>query len=219
MFIGHYGVAFAAKKLAPKTSLGTLFIGAQLIDLLWPIFLLLGIEHVRLEPGNTAVTPLDFYDYPFSHSLVGCLFWSLLLFFVYYIIKRNLRNSLILGGCVLSHWVLDFITHRPDLPLSPGLHYLFGLGLWNNLWISVIAELLIFTAGIYIYLRTTYALNKTGSISLWVLIVILLLIYFSNIFGPPPPNVQVIAIAGNASWLFVLWAYWIDRNRSAISEI
>src|SRR3989339_1594487 len=123
MFIGHYAVALAAKKGAPKASLGTLFIAAQLVDLLWPLFLLLGLEHVKIDPGNTAITPLNFNDYPLSHSLLMSIVWSLLFGGVYYLIKRNKKTSVILGLCVFSHWVLDFITHRPDLPLAPGVEF------------------------------------------------------------------------------------------------
>src|SRR3989339_132004 len=120
MFIGHYAVALAAKKGAPKVSLGTLFIAAQLVDLLWPLFLLLGLEHVRIDPGNTAFTPLDFYDYPITHSLVGAVGWSMLLGGVYYGFRRERKSAVVIGLVVFSHWILDLITHRPDLPLGLG---------------------------------------------------------------------------------------------------
>ena len=129
MFIGHYAVALGAKKAAPRVSLGTLLLASQFIDLLWPIFLLLGLEHVRIAPGNTVFTPLDFYDYPISHSLLAVLGWSVGFGLVYYAVRRSGRNALILGAIVLSHWVLDFISHRPDLPLIPGMETRVGLGL------------------------------------------------------------------------------------------
>ena len=132
MFIGHYAVALGAKKISPTVSLGTLFPASQFIDLLWPIFLLLGLEHVRIDPGNTVFTPLDFYDYPISHSLLAVLGWSLGFGLLYYAVQRSGRNALILGALVLSHWVLDFISHRPDLPLIPGMETRVGLGLWNS---------------------------------------------------------------------------------------
>ncbi len=213
MFIGHFAVAFAAKKAAPKTSLGTLFMAAQLIDLLWPLFLLLGFEHVRIEPGNTAVTPLNFYDYPFTHSLVGAVGWSILLAFLFFIIRRDKQTSLLIGLVALSHWLLDAISHRPDLLLFPGSNIQIGLGLWNSFAATVIVELGMFLAAVIIYMKTTATKDKIGNYSLWILAGFLVGIYFANLFGPPPPSVQAIAITGNAGWLIVLWGYWIDRHR------
>lgn len=218
MFLGHYAVALAAKKAAPGTSLGTLFIGAQFIDLLWPILLVAGVEHVRLDPGNTAVTPLDFYNYPFSHSLTGVVIWSVLVGGVYFAFRRYRRGALVLGAAVLSHWVLDLLTHRPDLPLTFSGEARAGFGLWNSLPFTLIVELGLFAAGVIFYLRATSAKDRVGRYALWALILVLAGIYVMNLFGPPPPNVEMIGIAGNAGWLFVLWAYWVDRHRSAVSH-
>ncbi len=216
MFIGHYAVALAAKKAAPKTSLGTLFIGAQLVDLLWPLFLLAGVEHVRLDPGNTAVTPLDFYDYPISHSLLGTALWALLFGVLYFAIRKYRTGAIVAGLCVLSHWVLDFLTHRPDLPLTFRGEQRFGLGLWNSIPGTLIVELGMFIVGILIYVRTTKKKDRIGSLAFWGLMGIILVIYFSNLFGPPPPEPGVIAIAGNAAWLFIIWAYWADKHRTPV---
>lgn len=218
MFLGHFAVALAAKKTAPKASLGTLFIGAQFIDLLWPILLVAGVEHVRLDPGNTVVTPLDFYNYPFSHSLTGVVIWSVVVGGVYFAFRRYRRGALVLGAAVLSHWVLDLLTHRPDLPLTFSGDARAGFGLWNSLPFTLIVELGLFAAGVVFYLRTTSAMDRVGSYALWALILVLAGIYVMNLFGPPPPNVEMIGIAGNAGWLFVLWAYWVDRHRSAVSD-
>ncbi len=214
MFLGHYAVALGAKKAAPKVSLGTLFLAAQLVDLLWPLLLLLGLEHVRISPGITVVTPLDFYDYPFTHSLLGALFWSLALGLVYFAIRREPRTAMIVGAAVFSHWILDFLTHRPDLPLGFGGVY-FGLGLWNSMAGTVMVEGLLYVAGIALYVRTTKARDRVGSLGFWILIAVLTVIYIANLFGPPPPEVSMIAIAGNAAWLFVIWAYWVDKHREA----
>jgi hypothetical protein len=215
MFIGHYAVALAAKKAAPKISLGTLFLAAQFIDLLWPILLLLGIEHVRIDPGNTAFTALDFYDYPISHSLLAVIGWSLAFGSVHFAIRRDARSATIAGMAVLSHWVLDFITHRPDLPLAPGMQSYFGLGLWNSVLATVIIESGMFIAALILYLRTTKAVDRTGSISFWAFILFTVLIHLANILGreQPPPNVTAIAVAGLALWLMVPWLYWIERHR------
>lgn len=213
MFIGHFAVAFAAKKTVPRTSLGTLFMAVQFVDLLWPLLLLLGLEHVRIDPGNTAFTPLDFYDYPVSHSLLGVLGWSLLFAVISYGVRRNQKTALVLGACIASHWVLDALTHRPDLPLAPGSSTMIGLGLWNSVAGTMIVEVLLFAFGVWIYGTVMQPKDKTGSYAFWGLIGFLILIYLLNIFGPPPPDASSIAWVGNASWLFVLWAYWIDQHQ------
>jgi hypothetical protein len=214
MFIGHYAVALAAKKAAPNTSLGTLVISVQLVDLLWPIMMLLGLEHVRIDPGNTVVTPLNFYDYPITHSLIGAVGWSVGFGLLYYAIRRYKRGALVLGLGVFSHWILDLITHRPDLPLGIGGNVLFGLGLWNSFWGTVVVELGILVIGLVLYLQSTSAKDRIGMYGFWGLTILFVLLYFANLLGPPPPSVEVIAYAGLGSWLFVLWAYWIDRHRT-----
>ena len=162
MFIGHFGIGFAAKRISPKASLGTLFFATQFIDLLWPILLILRIEQVQIDPGNTVVTPLNFSFYPYSHSLFTVLVWSLLIGITYFIVKKNKFISLYLGVLVLSHWLLDLIVHRPDLPLIPWLETKTGLGLWNSLSGSVIVEGMIFITGVFFYVKTTKAFNKKG---------------------------------------------------------
>jgi hypothetical protein len=216
MFVGHYAVALAAKKAVPRTSLGTLFLAAQFVDLLWPLFLLVGFEHVRIVPGTTVVTPLDFYDYPYTHSLLGAITWGVLLGGVYFGIRRDLRSSIVVGLCVVSHWILDLLTHRPDLPLGISGETRWGLGLWNSLPGTLIVEVGLFAAGVYFYATTTSAKNRIGGIGFWALVGLLTIIYFMNLFGPPPPDVTMIAYAGNLSWLFVIWAYWVDKNRLTI---
>lgn len=213
MFIGHFAVALAAKKAAPKASLGTLIAAAQLVDLAWPLFLLAGLENVRIDPGNTAVTPLDFYDYPFTHSLAGALVWSALFGGLYFLRRKLPREAAVLGLVVFSHWLLDLLTHRPDLPLLTNDSVKMGLGLWNSLPGTIAVEFGLFAAGIYLYIKTTAPKNRTGVWSLIGLLVFLTVMHLGNLFGPPPPAVEMIAVAGNAMWLFVLWGWWIDRNR------
>ena len=219
MFIGHIAVALGAKKTAPKVSLGTLIMAAQFVDLLWPIFLLLGVEHVRINPGDTAYTPLDFYDYPVSHSLLTGIGWAIVFGLVYYAVRRSARNAWILGACVLSHWLLDLIVHRPDLPIVPGLKTYVGLGLWNSIPATIIVEGMLFVIGIVLYLRSTVALDRIGKYSFWSFIIFLVIIATGNIAGGPPPNVTTLAIVAMAVWLLVLWAYWIDRHRRPTADI
>ena len=218
MFIGHFAVALAAKRTSPRVSLGTLFFAVQFLDLLWPVLVLAGIEHFRIEPGNTAVTPLDFYDYPFSHSLLTTAVWSILIGILYWFIRKSAKDSFILALCVSSHWILDFITHRPDLPLMPESTVLLGLGLWNSSILSVAIECLFFVAGSIIYIRSTRPISKSGSVALWCLLAFLLVIYLLNIFGPPPPSIGMVSVSANALWIFILWGYWVDKNRHAVSR-
>lgn len=213
MFVGHYAVALAAKKVSPKTSLGTLFMAAQFVDLLWPLLLLLGVEHVRIDPGNTAFTPLDFYDYPISHSLAGAALWSAVFGLLYYVFRRSRRGAAVVALCVASHWVLDFLVHRADLPLAFGGEIRFGAGLWNSVSATIAVETLLFIAGIALYLSVTRPRNRAGIFGFWALVIVLYGIYIGNIVGPPPPDTGVLAVVGNASWLFVLWAFWVDRQR------
>ncbi len=213
MFIGHFGAGLAGKKAAPGPSLGTMFLAAQLLDLIWPILILTGIERVIIAPGVTSSNPLEFIYYPYSHSLLLVLVWSLLFGVIYYTIKKNLNGAVILGLLVLSHWILDLLVHIPDLPLYPGSSVKAGLGLWNYPVVSVIIESLIFALGIYLYLNSTKAKNKKGTFLFWGLILFLVVIYVMNFFGPPPPSTQAIGYAGLLQWIFIPWAYWIDKNR------
>jgi hypothetical protein len=215
MFLGHFGVGFGAKRAAPRTSLGTLFLSAQFIDLLWPALLLAGVERVEIRPGITRVTPLDFVSYPVSHSLVLVIGWGMLFGGTYWFATRYRAGALIIGGAVISHWFLDAIVHRPDLPIAPGAAMKVGLGLWNSLGATLAVEGLVFGAGLLIYLRSTAALDRVGRYGTTTLVVLLVLIYVANVAGPAPPSVAAIAWGGQAQWLLVLFGYWIDRHRRA----
>jgi hypothetical protein len=213
MFIGHFGVGLGAKKAAPGVSLGMLFLAAQFLDLLWPTFLLLGWERVGIEPGNTAMTPLNFSYYPISHSLFMAIVWGILIGLGYYLIRRNSKNAIIIALLVLSHWILDLLVHRPDLPLFFGNSTKVGLSIWNNVPLAVTLEGLIFVAGLLLYLNATKARDRIGSLGFWIMIILLVAIHLNNIFGPPPVNTKAIAWAAELQWLFVLWAFWVDRHR------
>jgi hypothetical protein len=219
MFIGHEAVAFAAKRVAPRVSLGVLVGAATLLDLIWPILVLLGVEQVRIEPGNTKFTPLAFVSYPYTHSLLAALLWSVAAAVAWWIWKRSSRDSAVVGLLVFSHWVLDWITHRPDLPLAPGSSRYFGLSLWNHVAATFVVESAMFLAGLWIYSRTTRATGRTGRLALVGLVLLLVVIYVMNFFGPPPPSVRAIGFLGLAGWLIPLWAWWIDRHRAVKESI
>ena len=214
MFIGHYALAFGAKRLAPDVSLGTLFMACQLADLLWPTFLMLGFERVEIDPGNTLVTPLNFVSYPYSHSLVMLLVWSALLALLYRVLRGGSRIAVVtVGALVFSHFILDLITHRPDLPITLHGGARVGLGLWNYPGTTLATELALFIIGAAIYSGVTRTRDRIGHIGLYGLIATLAAVYFASLYGPPPPNTEAVAVAGHLLWLFVLWAYWVDRHR------
>lgn len=210
MFLGHFGIALAAKNSAPKASLGTLVLSAQFADCVWPVFLLLGIERVTISPGSTSVTPLDFASYPYSHSLLMQLVWGLLLGTVYFLWRRDLRTATLVGLLLPSHWLLDFFAHRPDLPLYPsGPKY--GLNMWASLPLTIFVEYGLFIGGLIIYLGGARQ-SRGRNYAFWSLIVFLAAIYPASLFGPPPPSVRVLAWSAIAIWLTIPWAIWGDRH-------
>jgi membrane-bound metal-dependent hydrolase YbcI (DUF457 family) len=214
MFVGHFGVALASRRVAPGLSLGTAIFATFLLDAIWPVLVVAGIERVEVKPGITAVNPLDFVHYPWSHSLATAIAWGALFALVYWLVRRDSRNALWLGLIVVSHWVLDWVVHRPDLPLYPGGDGRFGLGVWNSLGLSLALELALFGAGLYLYMASTRARDRTGSIALWALVALLLVAYFSATFGPPPPSAEAVAYSALIGYLLVGWGWWIDRHRA-----
>jgi hypothetical protein len=214
MFIGHYGVGFGAKSVVPKASLGTLFLAAQFLDLLWPTFLLLDIEQVRIVPGATVVTPLVFEHYPVSHSLIAVIGWAALVGSCHYMLKRDRVTAMVLGILVISHWMLDTIVHQQDLPLFPGSTTLAGLNAWSSLTITLVIEVPLFAVGAWFYSRTTTPNDAIGRWGFVALVAFLLAVYAGNLFGAPPPGSEAIAWVGQLQWLLVIWGYWIDRHRS-----
>jgi membrane-bound metal-dependent hydrolase YbcI (DUF457 family) len=213
MFIGHFAVGLASKRLAPRASLGVLMAAPNLLDLLWPIFLLLGWEQVRIQSGNTAFTPLDFVSYPISHSLLTACGWGALFALFYWARTRYTRGAVVIGLSVVSHWVLDFITHRPDMPLYPGGPKL-GLGLWNSVPATISVEVGMYVVGAWLYLSMTRARDRTGAYALWAFLAFGQITYVANILGPPPPSARAIAFAALTLWLVPVWAWWIDRHRA-----
>lgn len=212
MFLGHIGVALAAKRAAPRTSLGTLVAAAVWLDLVWPVLLLAGVERVRIAPGATAFTPLDFEHYPFTHAAVAVALWSLAFGAAYLARAGYARGAAVAAALVASHWLLDAVVHRPDLPLAwdgPKV----GLELWRSVPATIALELSLLGAGLLAYARAAPARDGAGRWGLAALAAFLLVIFAGNAFGPPPPSETAIGVAGLAQWLFVPWAAWIDRHR------
>jgi len=214
VFLGHFAVAFAAKRAAPTVSLGTWIVACQLLDLLWPLFVLLGIETVAITPGITVFSPLDFTHYPWTHSLLMAAVWSCAMGALYWRLRGTYILATLVGLVVLSHWFLDLLVHRPDLPLAPGSDVKVGFGLWNSVAGTLIIEFALFALGVGLYLGGNRARDRQGEYALWALVIFLALAYASASFGPPPPSVSVMAwvtLLGGA--ITVAWAYWLDRHR------
>ena len=218
MFLGHFGVGLAAKKITPYTSLGTLLLSAQLLDLIWPVLVLRGVEQVRIQPGITALNPLDFVSYPWSHSLVMAAVWALAFAGLYAVVRRYPRGAAVVGALVVSHWVLDLVAHRPDLPLVPGGGPLVGLGLWHSVPATLVVEIVLLAVGLYLYSGNTEPVDRIGTWALRLFAVALVGIYLGSVFGPPPPDDRTVAYSALALWLLVVWGYFIDRHRVAIRQ-
>lgn len=219
MFIGHVAVAFAVKRAAPEVKLWQALLAANFLDVLWPVLILAGVERVSIAPGNTPVTPLDFVAYPWSHSLAMAVLWGVAFAAVYAGSGGTRRGAAWLGLLVVSHWGLDFLSHRPDLPLVPGGDLKLGLGLWYSLPATVLVESSLFAVGLALYVAGTRARDRQGWIALTVLVAIFLVAYAVNLTAPPPPSVTAIGFGALAiAVLGPLLAWWVDRHRSDVAE-
>jgi len=215
VFVGHFAVALAAKRAEPGLSLAVLFSAVQFLDILWPVFVVAGVEHSRIVAGITAASPLDLYDIPWSHGLVTSLGWSVL-FAAPWWARRRFRPAMLLMGCVFSHFVLDWITHRPDLPLWPGSEHKLGLGLWSSLYASILVELALFGAGLWLYVRSTRATGRMGSLGLWAMCLVLCAAWLSGMLSPPPPSIEVVVWSAlGVTPVILIWAWAVDRKREA----
>src|SRR5208337_474894 len=216
MFIGHFAVGFAAKRFAPRSSDAVLLAAPQFADILWPVFLLLGWEQVRIDPGNTRFTPFDFVSCPWSHSLLMLCVWALAFGGVYYAITRYRAGAIAIWIGVVSHWVLDWVTHRADMPLVPG-GARYGLGLWNSIAGTMIVEILMFAAGVWMYMSATRPKDRIGRWAFIAYVALLLVIYVADAFGSPPDSRAQVAWAAVAAPVILLpWAWWFDRHRVGV---
>ncbi|RHX83692.1 hypothetical protein [Leptospira stimsonii] len=212
MFIGHYSVAFVLKKTVPKTPFWSLLVGVQFVDFLFMIFIMLGIEHMRLVPGFTASNPFDLYFMPFTHSLVAGIVWSLLVFIGFYFYKKSEDTSyqwkiaLAVAFSVLSHYILDLPVHTPDLPVFKDSGTKLGFGLWNNLWLTVGIEASLTVVSFAYYFRGSRSgegfLGRWGMLLLAGFFLVFILI---NPFAPIPANIYLFAT--QALVLYTLIAY------------
>lgn len=214
MFVGHLAMALGAKRVDRRLPLGAAVAAAFGLDLLWPLFLLLGIEAVTVHAGDTAFTNLAFDSYPWSHSLLAVAGWSGIVAAVGRLAYGSWTPGALLAALVVSHWVLDFVTHRPDLPLWPA-GPLAGLGLWNSIPGTIAVEGLLFACGLWLYTRATVPRDRTGRWALVGLAAVTGLVWISQPWAPPPPSAAAVAWGALLMWLLPVWARWIDTHRTA----
>jgi hypothetical protein len=213
MFVGHYAVGLAAKRFAPRTSLGILIAAPILLDLLWSILVLAGREHVSIVDSSNPFLRLQFDSYPISHGLLAVIGWATLFASIYFGVARYLAGAIVVWVGVISHWLLDYVVHRPDLPLQAGSSRLLGLGLWNKRGITIAVELALLAAGVAVYLFQTRAKDKIGRFGFAAFVVVIVALYGAVVFGPAPPTVNKVAIGALSSLLFMPFAWWFDSHR------
>jgi hypothetical protein len=207
MFIGHFAVGIAGRRLTPRAGLGWWFASATFLDMVWPVLVLLGLEHFEIVPSANPFLTLRFTDYPISHSLVGAVAWAAIFGGVWRLVKGRTDGAWLLAAGVLSHWVLDVASHLPDMPLLPHGPYL-GLGLWKSVALTIVVETTMFAAAIAFYAR-----RGRPRLAFWILVAVLYALYVVSILAPPPPSVAAVAWTALIAWLFIPWAWWADRPR------
>jgi hypothetical protein len=218
MFIGHFAVGFASKKFAPRTNMGLLIAAPLFLDILWPFFVVLGWERVRIDPGNTRFTPLDLAYFPWSHSLLMSIVWATAFAGIYHLLTQYKPGTVVIWIGMVSHWVLDWISHRPDMPLYPGSAR-YGLGLWNSVAGTMVVELGMFAVGVWLYATTTRARDRIGKYAFAAYVALLLFLYVGDRFSSPPPAVSKIVWPGIiAEFILLPWAWWFDRHRGLREE-
>ncbi len=212
MFAGHLAVALAAKRAEPALPLSWSVAAVALVDLIWPIFLLLGIEQVAIAPGATAFGPLDFVHYPWTHSLALSVVWGVALGGLARLRGHSGTVARWVALLVVSHWVLDAVTHVRDLPLWPGSEALVGLGLWNSVPGTLAVEGGLWVAGIAVFLTVRRPQRAAGWFAFAAFVLVATAIWVSGPFAPPPPRAQDVAIGALMAWLTIPWAAWIERT-------
>jgi hypothetical protein len=218
MFVGHFAVGLAARPVAPNVSLATLILAALLADALWIVFFTAGLEQVVTEPGITATNSLNLVSVPFSHGLVMDAVWALVFGGIYFGARCDARGAWIIVAAVLSHWVLDVVSHRPDMPIVPGVDVRLGLGLWNSRAATLIVEGALWFTAIAVYVRATRPRGRAGVYGFWPMLAILTALWLVSLRGDPPPSLAVLAIFNLIFMAVVVaWSAWMERARTVRS--
>ena len=219
MFIGHYSFSFLAKSLDKSIPLWVLFLAVQFVDVLWAIFVITGIEQVRIIPNFTKSNSLDLYFMPYTHSLLGAIGWSVFAFLAYYLRQRkkspNLaKASFLVALAVFSHWILDLLVHVPDLGIFDNTRKV-GFGLWNYPLIALPIEFLLLIGGFLLYQRSTKGESKMGRYGMLGYVIFLIIFHLITFFSPSPETPKAFAISGLISYLaFAGIAFWLERYRN-----
>jgi hypothetical protein len=216
MLIGHFALGLASKRFTPRTPLGLLLLAPFLLDLIFPILVLLGWEQMRILPEEHGFLTLELVHMPYSHGLVGAMGWAVLLALPYFLWRRDGRGAIVLALLVLSHWVLDVVTHRPDMPVLLSSGPKLGLGLWHSLAWTFIVEGALFAGSVWLYVSATRATRRSGDLGLWGLIGLLVVSYLGFALGPPMPNAEAVAYLTLTSWLVPFWGQWVERDRTLV---
>ena len=217
MFVGHYGVAFAARGAEKRLPLWVYFLAVQWVDLVWAVLIYFGVEQVHIQPGVNPSGPLVFDYYPYTHSLAAGVAWAAIAFMGYRVLTRMKGSQRVAGFlalAVLSHWFLDLIVHQPDLPLYPG-GLKVGLGLWNFPMIELAVELVLLAAGLIYYFKKSPELSKKRRIAMVVLCLFITAIQLAADFGPPPQSIKVMGVSGFVLYaLFAAAAFWVEGKQA-----
>lgn len=219
MFIGHYSVSLLIKSKDKSIPLWVLFIAVQLMDVFWALFIFTGVEKVRIVHGFTRTNPLDLYYMPYTHSLAGALFWSVVAFALYFPFRKRsalgaYTAPLLVGAAVLSHWFLDLVVHVPDLALYDNT-YKMGFGLWNRPIVALVLELGLMIAGVILYMRATRSVSAVGKFGMPALAVLIAAVQIYVFFGPDPAGPNAMALTAIGSYIVIAaLAGWLDRQRA-----
>jgi len=214
MLVGHYAVALIAKRNQPKINLGTLVFAAMLADFAWCAFMILGLEQVQFKSGLGAGQYFSATNIALSHSLLMDFVWATLFGLAYFLRSRHPAAASTIFFVVLSHWFLDFVSHRPDLPFAPGTRRFVGLGLWNSIPATLLVEGAFWLFAILLFVRATHSRSRKAAFVFWAGISLLTLVWLSNIAGPPPQNPKVAPFASLIFFsLTLVWACWVNRSR------
>ena len=217
MFVGHYAAAFAAKAVRPVLPLWLLFVAVQLVDFVWAVLVMTGVEKIRIIPGYTPANPLDLYHIPYSHSLVAGIVWSIAFGVLYLLAKRGAGtklSALVLGLAVFSHWITDLLVHKADLPILYGAPKL-GFGLWDYFWLSQILEIGLLVLAFIWFLRVTQARSRWGALAPWCLLAAMIALQTGQHTLEPPGDSVAFAAQGLVVFsLLAVLAWQVERTRT-----
>jgi len=219
MFVGHYGIAFAARGVEKRLPLWAYFIAVQWVDILWTVLVFFGVERVHVEPGVNPSGPLVFDYYPYTHSLMAAIGWAAVAYGLFrFLLARGQGSQLaagMLGLCVFSHWMLDLVVHLPDLPLVDESRKV-GLGLWYHPMLELAVELVLLFGGLAFYFARSPRLTKARKATLLIFCLVMTAFQLAGSFGPPPPSIRIMAVSGLVLYLGFAVVAWLVERQSAL---